>query len=756
MKTKNKPHFLLMAAIVAVFAAFTVSCNKDDDPSLADLREDKLQYLEDSLRISDSLRLIGNAGVVNYAITVVDGSTSSIFANGRTNEAQSAVDGAIVTISQYGKTLTDTTDASGTVVFNGFFRSAVNVTVRKADFTSVSYVSAVHIQDSTRTGTISFVGNLIPIFALTGANTATISGRATIETNLTNRTVELAPDGTTVTASIDATNNSDFSDKFLTTDIDDRIYQSSCGCEFVYVGNILQASYATGVIGSVTGGNYSITVPAAIDSLPMTLAYSDIAADQTLFQLDGDDQIAATKRVVFTANSSATPAALPNSASAVVGFESYSVQAQGTARISTTTGAIDHINVMTSGAYYTGTPLVQIDPAPGDFTGSGATATAVVTNGRVTSINIGNAGSGYQAPPIVSLISGFGADFSTVLTGTSTVIGVNLLTSGAGYTSAPTVTITGGGATTDATASAVVSGGRVTGLTLLTPGAGYTGVPTISITGGGATVNATAAVTISGRSIGEITTIDPGQDYVYAPTVTFDAPDLPNGVRAQGSAVIDLVTRTVVAINVTNSGSGYLNPPGITLNAGDGNATAQAFLAGGSVTTIDITNEGADYAYPPTIVFDNEGNGSGAAATPIMSGGRVVGITITNGGSGYTGVPDVTFVSGSGAVAYPVVNNNGAITSYNVVKGGSGYNGAPRVVITNAGGNNGVGATATATAAGGAITAITAVNGGSNYEAGNTPSTAVGFSTTKGTTIHTKPGISVINDIKYGTGTIRD
>src|SRR5687768_12117179 len=105
MKTRNKPHFLLMAGIIAVFAAFMVSCNKDEDPSLADLRDDKLQYLEDSLRISDSLRLIGLAGVVNYSISVVDGSASSIYANdGRVNKIQSALDGAVVTISQYGKT----------------------------------------------------------------------------------------------------------------------------------------------------------------------------------------------------------------------------------------------------------------------------------------------------------------------------------------------------------------------------------------------------------------------------------------------------------------------------------------------------------------------------------------------------------------------------------------------------------------------------------------------------------------------------
>src|SRR5688572_12497014 len=125
MKMKTKPHYLMMALIVAVMAVATWSCNKDDDPSLADLRNDKLEYLEDSLRISDSLQRVNAAGVVNYSVTVVNGSTSTFNVGGevgRTNRTQGVVDGAIVTVSQFGKTVKDTTDASGLVVFNGFFR----------------------------------------------------------------------------------------------------------------------------------------------------------------------------------------------------------------------------------------------------------------------------------------------------------------------------------------------------------------------------------------------------------------------------------------------------------------------------------------------------------------------------------------------------------------------------------------------------------------------------------------------------------
>jgi hypothetical protein len=756
MKTKNKPHFLLMACIVAVIAAFTVSCNKDDDPSLADLRDDKLQYLEDSLRISDSLRLIGYAGVVNYSISVVDGSASSIYANdGRVNRVESALDGAIVTISQYGKTLSDTTDASGMVVFRGFFRSAVNVTIKKTDYTSVSYISGVNI--SKDTASISFVGNLVPIFALTGANTANISGRATIETNLTNRTVELVPDGTTVTASINASNNSDFSDKFLTSDIDEKIFTPSCGCEFVQVGNILQASYSTGIIGAVTGGNYSITVPAAIDGLPINLQYSDIGADQTLFQLAGADQNSVVKRVIFEANPFASAAPLPASTNVTVAFESFDVQATATAVVSAQAGTVERINVTNGGSGYIAAtpPLVQIN---GD--GTGATATATVgSNGRVTGVTLTSPGSGYTTVSSVALLSGINATASAGLQANGTVTTIVMTNSGAGYVAAPVVTIPApGGTGTTALATATLdAAGRVASITITNAGSGYIvdpGAITIAPAPAGG-VNATANASYSGQSIGSVSITVPGTGYTYAPTVTFGAPQRANGVRATGTATFDASTGQVTSVQVTNAGSGYTGVPSVTLNAGTG-AAAQGFLTGGAIIGFNITATGDDYAYPPTVVIGrtDDGNGSGAAGTVVMSNGRVVGINLTNGGSGYTAAPSVELVSGAGAVAFPIVNGSGSITGFTITKGGTGYNGAPRVII-NGGSATPSAASATTTVTAGAVTGMTVVLGGSGYTAGNIPASPQDFSATKFDFIETKPGLKYINDVNYGTGTIR-
>lgn len=765
MKTKNKPHFLLMAGIVALFAAFTVSCNKDDDPSLADLREDKLQYLEDSLRISDSLRLIGNAGVVNYAITVVDGSTSSVYQNGsRTEETQSAVDGAIVTISQYGKTFTDTTDASGIVVFNGFFRSAVNISIKKTDFTSVTYITGVNISDSTRTGTISFVGNMIPIFPLTGANTATISGRATIQTNLTNKTREAAPDGTKISASINATVGSPFAVRFLTKNVTDRTFKSTCGCQFVYVGNILQATYSTGVIGTVTGGNYSLTVPAAIDGLPLNLQYGEIGADQTLFETTAaNGQRTIVQRAIFNDNSNTSTtsvAGLPTSSTVAVTFTNGS-GASAFAVVSENAGTLSRINLIDDGSNYIAAtpPLVQITGGGG----SGATATATVgANGRVTGITLTNPGTGYTSIPTVTLVSGSGALATTTLQPNGTVISVGILNSGSGYVAAtpPSVTFSAppvapGNVTATGVAN-VDANGRVTSVTITNPGLGYIANPTVNIAGPVTGTSATASAFYSGQSVNEINITNPGSNYTYAPRVIFT----PNGVNGQrangtpatGTATFDPITRQVTGIQITSAGSGYLLPPLVTLDAGSG-ATADAFLTGGSVTNIDIFTQGSSYVYPPLVVIGSSvsGGGQGATGTAVLQDGKIIGVTITNGGTGYTGTPDVLFVDGDNANAYATVTN-GAITGITVTDGGRNFTGAPRVVITS---GDGAGATATATVANGQITGVTVTAGGTGYLEGNTPGTAERFSATKGTSVETKSGMTYINDVHYGTGAIR-
>ena len=77
---------------------------------------------------------------------------------------------------------------------------------------------------------------------------------------------------------------------------------------------------------------------------------------------------------------------------------------------------------------------------------------------------------------------------------------------------------------------------------------------------------------------------------------------------------------TLETIRVVNSGSGYTNPPNVTI-VGDAEtpATAVAFLNSlGQIAFITVTDSGSGYRAAPTIVFEG-GNGTGAQAYPVMN-----------------------------------------------------------------------------------------------------------------------------------------
>lgn len=74
---------------------------------------------------------------------------------------------------------------------------------------------------------------------------------------------------------------------------------------------------------------------------------------------------------------------------------------------------------------------------------------------------------------------------------------IRLTNGGSGYTAVPTVTITGGGATTAATAKVIRTGNTITAILLSDAGTGYTSLPNITISGGGGTGAAAEAVALT-------------------------------------------------------------------------------------------------------------------------------------------------------------------------------------------------------------------------------------------------------------------
>jgi CSLREA domain-containing protein len=71
-------------------------------------------------------------------------------------------------------------------------------------------------------------------------------------------------------------------------------------------------------------------------------------------------------------------------------------------------GTVTDVNVTNGGTGYTTAPTVTFTNAPGDTTGSGATATATLTGDTVTAVDVTNGGTGYTLPPLVSFTGGGG------------------------------------------------------------------------------------------------------------------------------------------------------------------------------------------------------------------------------------------------------------------------------------------------------------------------------------------------------------
>ncbi len=237
---------------------------------------------------------------------------------------------------------------------------------------------------------------------------------------------------------------------------------------------------------------------------------------------------------------------------------------------------------------------------------------------------------------------------------------VSIAVSGAsGYTGAPYVQLTGGGATTPATAVALLnSSGSVTGVVVTAPGTGYTGAPTVTLVGGGGTYTS-ATATIGANTSGGLTktgsgtlTLSGTNTYTGATFVNTGTLRLSNAILT-GLATID--AGAVLSGSGTINGAVFLNSGnarislsngapdtitiggGLTLNnnnvlsydIGSAPNSDRIALSGGSVTPNGVT----------TINLSAIG-GFGAGNRSLITGG---GLSSTNGFV-LGAVPDPTFV----------------------------------------------------------------------------------------------------------------
>jgi len=211
----------------------------------------------------------------------------------------------------------------------------------------------------------------------------------------------------------------------------------------------------------------------------------------------------------------------------------------------------------------------------GDGTGVKAVAT-VGANGAITAIDVTDGGSGYGTAKVVITGSGSGASADAEIIKKGAVADITVTNGGHGYTK-PVVTITAnGGGGTGATATAY---GRVDGVSLSDFGQGYT-----------------------------------------MPTVSFDLPDDPNGVIAEGRVTCQETDCqpaipgdpvTITGVEVTSPGSGYASAPGV------------AILNGTQFAPMDLKDAGHFAVAKATLKIDSQRMLAAASSTVCASSPKI-------------------------------------------------------------------------------------------------------------------------------------
>lgn len=102
--------------------------------------------------------------------------------------------------------------------------------------------------------------------------------------------------------------------------------------------------------------------------------------------------------------------------------------------------------------------------------------------------------------------------------------------------------------------------------------------------------------TVTGLSL-----LNPGREYATPPTLIFEGGG--GGVGAEGAAEIDTFGR-VSSISIVDEGEFYQEPPYVLITGGGGiGAKAVARIDQGVIVGIDVTDPGSGYINPPNIVF---------------------------------------------------------------------------------------------------------------------------------------------------------
>lgn len=263
---------------------------------------------------------------------------------------------------------------------------------------------------------------------------------------------------------------------------------------------------------------------------------------------------------------------------------------------------------------------------------------------------------------------------------TSGVIAIDVTEQGSGYIQPPVVSVTGGGATAQATARAILAPwASVISISNTGSGSGYNDRPTVQIVPQGSGASwASVNYCIVGISVSSA-----GNDYRVG-----DILSVSGGSGTAATATVSQVSPTgqVLSLQISNAGNYSILPSLVsaatTVLPGGGSGATVNLTAG--IRSVALSSGGNGYTAPPRIRIIDP-SGIGAEASAVLTGGSITGITVSNPGYGYVGVSDVEFDSGAGAsaVASLVPSSVAAIV---MTDQGSGYTTPPNVTIDPIGG----------------------------------------------------------------------
>lgn len=284
-------------------------------------------------------------------------------------------------------------------------------------------------------------------------------------------------------------------------------------------------------------------------------------------------------------------------------------------------GPVSSLTVVSPGSGYTQPPIIRFSGR-----GYGASASAVVSGGGVTGVTV-TSGGVYTMAPDISVEP------------RKEVLSLSLENGGFGYSTAPKVLVVGGCDGQPATASCQISA-SVTSVFLHKKGIGFSpdDPPKIFFSGGGGSgASAVCVINAEDGSVDSILITNGGDGYTEPPLISFSDESI--------SATASIAGR-VSSLALQHAGTDYVSPPAVLFIGGGGHgASASAAIGGlgggalvtpslsGRVVAVKVTNGGSGYQYPPLVVLS--GGGGGGASCQSRIRGPLVGIEVTHGGDFY-------------------------------------------------------------------------------------------------------------------------